>query len=44
MVNEALQQIEDRHYDSELVQEGYHKIIKYGVAFREKTCLIKLGC
>ena len=44
MVNEALQQIEDRHYDSELIQEGYQKIIKYGVAFREKTCLIKLGC
>jgi len=43
MVNEALQQIEDHHYDSELVQEGYQKIIKYGVAFREKTCLIKLG-
>jgi len=43
MVNEALQQIEDRHYDSELIQEGYQKIIKYGVAFREKTCLIKLG-
>ena len=39
--DEALQQIEDRSYETELIDECYQNIIKYGVAFYQKSCKIK---
>ena len=41
MCDAALQQIEDRQYESDLVNEGYGKIIKYGIAFAGKRCKVK---
>jgi hypothetical protein len=40
--DEALQQIEEKKYDAELMQNGYQKIIKYGIAFCQKDCMVKL--
>ncbi len=40
--NEALQQIEDKQYDMPLKKECYQKIIKYGIAFNKKSCMIKM--
>lgn len=37
----ALAQIEERQYEEELREEGYQEIIKYGVCFFKKGCLIK---
>jgi hypothetical protein len=37
---EALQQINDKRYDAELIQLGYKEIIKYGIVFRGKQCMI----
>ena len=39
--DEALRQIEDRKYEEELRQEGYSDILKYGVAFYRKECMVK---
>jgi len=41
--DEALKQIEDKIYDSPLVQDGYKDIIKYGIAFYKKDCMIKIN-
>ena len=41
--DEALKQIEDKEYESELKNEGYEDIKKYGIAFYKKDCMIKLG-
>ena len=38
---EALKQIEDKHYDTELREEGYKAIIKYGIAFCKKDCFVE---
>ncbi len=43
MCDEALKQIEKNKYDEELRQEGYENIIKYGISFYKKDCIIKLG-
>ncbi|WP_297421885.1 AAA family ATPase [Clostridium sp.] len=43
MCDEALKQIEKNKYDEELKQEGYEKIIKYGISFYKKDCIIKLS-
>lgn len=43
MCDVALQQIEDRQYEVGLINEGYKKIIKYGIAFEGKRCMIKKG-
>lgn len=40
---EALKQIEDKKYEEELRSDGYKNIIKYGISFFGKDCLIKLG-
>jgi len=40
--DEALQQIEDKQYDMPLKKDCYQKIIKYGVAFNKKSCMIKM--
>ena len=40
---EALSQIEERKYEEPLRQEGYTDILKYGVAFYRKECMVKRG-
>lgn len=39
--DEALKQIEDQKYEKALRQEGYSDILKYGVAFYRKECMVK---
>ena len=39
--DEALRQIEENKYDQELKQEGYSRILKYGVAFYRKDCMVR---
>lgn len=39
--DEALLQIEEKEYGLELKTEGYEDIIKYGIAFYKKDCMIK---
>ena len=39
--DEALKQIEDRKYEEALRQEGYSDILKYGIAFYRKECMVK---
>ena len=38
---EALLQIEERKYDVGLKRKGMKKIIKYGMAFYEKECMVQ---
>ena len=40
---DALQQIEDRNYGQELCNQGYQKILKYGIAFYHKKCCVKVA-
>lgn len=40
MAEAALQQIHDKQYDKELMEDGYKKIVKYGVSFYEKDCSV----
>ena len=40
---EALKQIEEKDYEAELRREGYQDIMKYGVAFYRKECMVKSG-
>ena len=44
-VRNALKQIEDRHYDADLLTRGIpaDRIYKYGFAFRGSECLIGMG-
>ena len=37
----ALQQIQEKHYEDELIEEGYNHIIEYGICFYKKSCRIK---
>lgn len=39
---EALAQIEEKHYDAELLEEGYEKILKYGICFCKKSCKVRI--
>lgn len=39
---EALQQIDTMQYDTEFVEMGYPHIMKYGICFCGKDCMIKL--
>lgn len=39
---EALCQIEDRNYAKELQEDGYMEIVKYGIAFFGKDCMITM--
>ena len=41
--DEALKQIEDNRYETELINDGYQNIIKYGIAFCKKSCRVKKG-
>lgn len=38
---QALRQIEEQRYEESLQMEGYQNIIKYGVAFYKKECMVK---
>lgn len=40
--HEALEQIEKNKYDVELIQYGYKDILKYGITFFKKKCMVKL--
>ena len=40
---DALKQIEDQDYAAELKREGYGRIIKYGMCFYRKECMVKAG-
>ena len=40
--DEALNQIKQKEYDLELESEGYENIIKYGISFYRKDCIIKI--
>ena len=42
MCREALQQIEDKHYDAGLLDEGYMVIKKYGICFCKKSCTVMI--
>ena len=42
MCRQALRQIEERHYDAELLDEGYPVIIKYGICFCKKSCMVQV--
>ena len=37
---EALEQIEKLHYDNDIIKEGYTDILKYGLCFYKKECLV----
>ena len=39
----ALEQIEEKRYDSYLRQEGMEQIRKYGIAFYRKSCKVRMG-
>ena len=41
----ALKQIEEKHYDTDLLSRGIpaERILKYGLGFRGKECLIRKG-
>ena len=41
--DEALRQIEEKKYEEGLRQEGYQDIMKYGVAFYRKECMVKIA-
>ncbi len=41
--NAAIQQIEENRYEVNLGYEGFKKIIKFGIAFKGKQCMVKLG-
>ena len=40
--DEALRQIEEQKYEETLRHEGYKNILKYGVAFYRKECMVKI--
>lgn len=37
----ALKQIEEKNYALELLEEGYGKVMKYGICFCKKSCMVK---
>ncbi len=43
LCKEALQQIDQKHYDAALIEEGYPLILKYGICFCKKSCMVKLA-
>ena len=43
LCDSALAQIEENRYEAELKQESYKKIIKYGIAFCGKSCMVKIN-
>ena len=43
LCDEALKQIEERQYEQELRKEGCREILKYGVCFFKKGCMVKMA-
>lgn len=43
LANSALKQIEDMKYDTELNDFGFEDIVKIGIAFRQKSAVVKRG-
>ena len=41
--DEALKQIEDKHYDTDMKDRGIKEIVKYGIAFAGKNVRIANG-
>lgn len=41
LCDEGLAQIERLNYESELKNDGYKKVLKYGIAFCQKSCMVK---
>ncbi|MGN0482003.1 MAG: PD-(D/E)XK nuclease domain-containing protein, partial [Lachnospiraceae bacterium] len=39
----ALAQIEEKAYAAPFLGKGYQKLIKYGICFCEKTCMVEKG-
>ncbi|MFG6348407.1 MAG: ATP-binding protein [Lachnospiraceae bacterium] len=37
---EALNQIEDKHYENDVLEEGYPSVLKYGICFYKKECMV----
>ncbi len=37
---EALNQIEDKHYENDVLEVGYPSVLKYGICFYKKECMI----
>lgn len=42
LCEKALEQIEEQDYAAELIEEGYQKILKYGICFCRKNCMVKI--
>ena len=40
---DALRQIEDKHYDTDMKDRGIKEIVKYGIAFAGKNVEIAIG-
>ncbi len=40
--DDALNQIEEKKYELELKDDGYNNVIKYGISFFKKDCLVKM--
>ena len=40
---QAIEQIEIKHYEEDLVRDGYAKVLCYGIAFYKKNCKIALA-
>ena len=40
---EALKQIEEMKYGTDLLHEGYEQIIKYGISFNKKRCFVSVA-
>lgn len=39
---EALEQIEEKHYDAALKKDGMETVVKYGIAFFKKNCKVRM--
>jgi hypothetical protein len=39
----ALRQIDEKNYEQEWMDEGYTDILKYGIAFYKKSCMVKIS-
>lgn len=42
LCKEGLKQITELHYDDEIVEEGFSLIMKYGICFCKKSCMVML--
>ncbi len=43
LCQEALGQIDEKHYDDGLIEEGYSQVLKYGICFCKKSCMVKIS-